>query len=60
VDDEGSFCGVSGHAVAARCAHGNLLTGGWGLGAKEHIGGVPVTVRVRHGGDDMVLVEFRP
>ncbi|MFB6279269.1 MAG: M14 family zinc carboxypeptidase [Salinibacter sp.] len=46
--------------VVARYAEDDLLMSGWALGAKEHIGGVPAMVRVRHGDGDVVLFGFRP
>ena len=46
--------------VVARYAEKDLLMSGWALGEKEHIGGTPAMVNVRHGDGTVVLFGFRP
>jgi glutamine amidotransferase-like uncharacterized protein len=46
--------------VVARYAEDDLLMSGWALGEKEHIGGTPAMVNVRHGDGNVVLFGFRP
>jgi hypothetical protein len=46
--------------IVARYAEDDLLMSGWALGEKEHIGGTPAMVNVRHGDGNVVLFGFRP
>ncbi len=46
--------------VVARYAEHDPLMSGWALGAKEHIGGTPAMMNVRHGDGTVVLFGFRP
>ncbi len=46
--------------VVARYAESDLLMSGWALGEKEHVGGKPAMVNVRHGDGHVVLFGFRP
>jgi len=46
--------------VVARYAETDLLMSGWAMGEKEHIGGKPAMMNVRHGDGTVVLFGFRP